>query len=149
MRVPPDEPRDALIAEEAYRHILMSLWVTDVTEPGPSDNPDLPVVHFEGVSRSVNAQWDPNANSGIRGTVRMTREGEVRWQTISVYQGGDERWRSDGIQVGGIRSQHGVIGTWFDKDFDPHGPAGPTAFRKIAERLAESDEQGIDLENGA
>ncbi|KAI1536083.1 ferric reductase [Pyrenophora tritici-repentis] len=147
MRVPPNRPREALTADEAFRHIVMSLWVTDVTAPGPLDHPDLPIVHFEGVSRSVNAQWDPNANSGIRGTVRMTREGEVRWQTISVFQGGEERWRSDGIQVGGMRCPRGVIGTWFDKDFDAHGPAGPTAFWKIAERLSDSDREGSDSDN--
>jgi hypothetical protein len=33
-----------------------------------------------------------------------------------------------------------VIGTWFDKDFDPHGPAGPTAFWKICDRSAEDED---------
>lgn len=47
---------------------------------------------------------------------------------------GEERWRSEGIQVGGPRSQRGVIGTWFDKDYDTHGPAGPTAFWKISDK---------------
>ena len=27
----------------------------------------LPVVHFQGTSRSLHASWDPNANSKIRG----------------------------------------------------------------------------------
>jgi hypothetical protein len=53
---------------------------------------------------------------------------------------GEERWRSEGIQVGGLRSQRGVIGTWFDKDFDPHGPAGPTAFWKICDRSVDDDD---------
>ena len=43
----------------------------------------------------------------------------------------EERWRSEGIQIGGIGTRRGVLGTWFDKDFDPHGPAGPTAFWKV------------------
>jgi hypothetical protein len=52
----------------------------------------------------------------------------------------EERWRSEGIQVGGIRSARGVLGHWFDKyaslnilhmnaahmfshrDYDVHGP---------------------------
>lgn len=42
----------------------------------------------------------------------------------------EERWRSEGIQVGGPQSARGVLGFWFDKDFDEHGPAGPTAFWK-------------------
>jgi hypothetical protein len=86
-RVPADEPRPALVTDEAIRHILMDLRVTHVTAPGPFDNPELPVVHFKGTSKTIDAQWDPNANSGIRGTVRLTAEGEVRWQTISIFQG--------------------------------------------------------------
>jgi hypothetical protein len=53
---------------------------------------------------------------------------------------GEERWRSEGVQVGGLRSERGVIGSWFDKDFDPHGPAGPTAFWKISDRVEEGGE---------
>jgi hypothetical protein len=87
MKVPSDEPREALNTDEAIRHIIMDLRITDVTEPGPFDNSMLPIVHFRGKSKSVDALWDPNANSGIRGTVRLTPEGEIRWQTISVFQG--------------------------------------------------------------
>lgn len=87
MKVPADEPRDALVTEEAIRHIIMVLEITDVTAPGPFDNPALPIVHFRGRSRSVVVAWDPNANSDIKGTVRLTPEGDVRWQTISVFQG--------------------------------------------------------------
>jgi hypothetical protein len=87
MKVPSDEPRDPLVTEEAIRHIIMDLKVTAVTPPGPFDNASLPIVHFSGKSKSVDAAWDPNANSGIKGTVRLTPEGNVRWQTISVFQG--------------------------------------------------------------
>ncbi|CAN9089616.1 unnamed protein product [Alternaria alternata] len=148
IKVPSDEPRGALDTDEAIRHIVMDLRVTDVTAPGPFDNPTLPIVHFKGVAKSVDALWDPNANSGIRGTVRLTQEGEVRWETISVFQGGEERWRSDGIQVGGLRCPRGVVGTWFDKDFDLHGPAGPTAFWKVGERPADSEDEESDSEDG-
>ena len=27
----------------------------------------------------------------------------------------EERWRSEGIQIGGVRSARGVLGYWFDK----------------------------------
>ncbi|KAI4638562.1 hypothetical protein J4E93_009862 [Alternaria ventricosa] len=147
MKVPSDEPRDALNTDEAIRHIIMDLRITDVTAPGPFDNSKLPIVHFRGKSKSVDAHWDPNANSGIRGTVSLTPEGEVRWQTISVFQGGEERWRSDGIQVGGLRCPRGVVGTWFDKDFDAHGPAGPTAFWKVSERPVDSADEDSDSED--
>lgn len=87
MELPADELRETLNTEEAIRHIIMDLKVCDVIAPGPSDNPSLPVVEFIGKSRSVDAHWDPNANSKIRGSVRLTPEGEVRWQTISVFYG--------------------------------------------------------------
>ncbi len=44
----------------------------------------------------------------------MTPEGEVRWTTFSVF-GGEERWRSEGVQIGGPRASKGVAGNWFDK----------------------------------
>jgi len=44
------------------------------------------------------------------------------------------------VQIGGVRSARGVIGNWFDKDYDPHGPCGPTAFWKISDR----DNQNAD-----
>jgi hypothetical protein len=106
MAVSPDEPRPPLTADEAIRHIMMDIKVTEVNPPGPFDNPALPVVHFAGKSRSIEASWDPNANSRIKGswrpltrresahanpnptgTVSLTPEGEVRWQTISVFYG--------------------------------------------------------------
>lgn len=93
----------------------------------------LPIVHFAGTSRSLHASWDPNANSKIRGkwaknndlciaaetdaergTVRQTPEGQIRWTTFSIFHG-EERWRSEGVQVGGLRSARGVLGNWFDK----------------------------------
>ncbi|KAF2825229.1 hypothetical protein CC86DRAFT_325183 [Ophiobolus disseminans] len=152
LRIPPDQPRAPLSTEEAIRHIHMDIQVTRVVAADRFDNPALPVVHWSGKSRSVDAPWDPNANSKIRGSVRLTPEGEVRWQTISVFYGGEERWRSEGIQVGGLRSERGVVGSWFDKDFDPHGPAGPTAFWKVSDRgvgdgdVSDSDEE--DQEGG-
>jgi hypothetical protein len=55
----------------------------------------------------------------------------------------EERWRSEGIQIGGPRSGRGVLGNWFDKDFDRHGPAGPTAFWKVSDYI---DEDGKEEE---
>lgn len=112
--VPDDEPREPLDTEEAIRLITMRLTATKIEPPDPDDGQGLPVVYFTGLSRSMHAGWDPNANSSIRGSVRLTKEGEVRWTTISVFHG-EERWRSEGIQVGGVRSARGVLGTWFDK----------------------------------
>ena len=142
----------------AIRLIRIKLQVTKIDPPGTGDEDEeddgldwsnftgerLPVVHFRGTSRSLHASWDPNANSRIRGTVRQTPEGEIRWTTFSIFHG-EERWRSEGIQVGGLRSARGVLGNWFDKDYDLHGPAGPTAFWKETDELEEEKSSSTPL----
>ncbi|KAL8957905.1 MAG: hypothetical protein Q9183_005943, partial [Haloplaca sp. 2 TL-2023] len=116
----PGKPRPAIDTEEAIRFIVVELEVTEIEQPGVCDGQSLPVVHFSGRSTSALPPVDPNANSKIRGTVRLTRENEVRWTTFSVFHG-EERWRSEGIQVGGVQAARGIIGFWFDKDFDEYG----------------------------
>ncbi|QGI77569.1 hypothetical protein CEK25_004298 [Fusarium fujikuroi] len=127
-----DAPRPPLDVGEATRIIMMKVNVTSVEEPGPEDGQELPVVHFRGVSRSLDDEFDNNANSNIRGTARLTKEGEVRWTTFSIFHG-VERWRSEGVQIGGVRSARGVQYANAEcSDYDVHGPAGPTAFWKGA-----------------
>lgn len=46
----------------------MKIHVTKIEPPGPEDGQSLPVVHFEGISRSLDSSWDDNANSDLRGT---------------------------------------------------------------------------------
>ena len=65
--VPVDYPRPALNVGEATRLIIMRNYVTAVERPGPDDGQALPVVHFRGVSRSLDDSWDNNANSDLRG----------------------------------------------------------------------------------
>lgn len=65
----------------------MEIYATEVCPPEAGDHQDFPMVMFEGVSRSLHDRGDPNANSEIKGMVRMTKEGEVRWNTISFYGG--------------------------------------------------------------
>ncbi|KAL8653944.1 MAG: hypothetical protein Q9226_003634 [Calogaya cf. arnoldii] len=128
---PPGQPRAPIDTEEAIRFIIVKLQVTKIEKPGEDDGQELPVVHFKGNSYSALPPVDANANSKIRGSVRLTPEGEVRWTTLSVFHG-EERWRSEGIQLGGVQAARGILGYWFDKDFDDYGPAGPTAFWKVS-----------------
>ncbi|KAI1324165.1 hypothetical protein F5Y16DRAFT_381743 [Xylariaceae sp. FL0255] len=134
--LPLHVPRRIIHFSEATRLIFMRIFVTAIEPPGPEDGQDLPVVHFKGVSRSLDRSFDENANSDlrgialVRGSVRLTPAGEVRWTTFSIF-GGVERWRSESVQVGGVGSAKGVLGHWFDKNYDPRGPAGPTAFWKV------------------
>jgi hypothetical protein len=61
----------------------------------------------------------------------------------------EERWRSEGIQIGGPRSGRGVLGNWFDKDFDRHGPAGPTAFWKVSDYIDEDGKEEEEQSEGS
>lgn len=141
--IPDNVPRPALDTTEATRLILMKIHVTAITDPEEGDG-DGPVVHFRGFSRSLDSSWDDNADSDLRGTARMTPQGEVRWTTYSIFSG-QERWKSEGIQIGGRRSARGVVGNWFEKDYDPHGPCGPTAFWKISDREPQGDDDQVEL----
>ncbi|KAG9786579.1 hypothetical protein ABEF93_004385 [Exophiala dermatitidis] len=134
--IPEDQERDPITTREAFRLIRLQLRVKAIEHPGEEDGKDLPVVHFEGTSRSTFMAWDPNANSRIKGTVRQTPSGAIRWTSFSLFHG-EERWRSEGVQIGGLRSARGILGNWFDKDYDLHGPAGPTAFWKISDDMVE------------
>lgn len=46
----------------------MKIHVTRIEPPGPDDGQELPVVYFEGESRSLDDPFDANANSDLRGT---------------------------------------------------------------------------------
>lgn len=72
-----DAPRQPINVGEAVRLIAMHLNVEKIEPPGPDDGQDLPVVHFRGVSRSIDDSWDDNANSEILGEF-------LRPQTSSV-----------------------------------------------------------------
>lgn len=56
----------------------MRIHVTSIEEPGPEDGQDLPVVHFQGVSRSLDDSFDNNANSDIRGKKIYTLAAHLR-----------------------------------------------------------------------
>ena len=42
------------------------------------------------------------------------------------FSNSEERWRSEGIQIGGVQSARGVLGTWFDKYVASPLPYQPT-----------------------
>lgn len=87
MYIDPDIERGPITTQEAVRFISIKWRVVKIEAPGEDDGQDLPVVKFKGFSRSMHSAWDPNANSKIIGSVRMTKEGEVRWTTLSIFHG--------------------------------------------------------------
>ncbi|KAL5495529.1 hypothetical protein ACEPAI_992 [Sanghuangporus weigelae] len=85
----------------------MSTFSPDSSPSAPS--PQFPVIFFVGRSRGGNGN-----ESKVRGSVRMTPDGHIRWRftpKASIYDG-HSQWSSEGIQIGGVCSAAGVVGTW-------------------------------------
>ncbi|QIW99753.1 hypothetical protein AMS68_005271 [Peltaster fructicola] len=151
MRIDPSIARPPLDSPEGMLGVAECWRVVKIEPPGSHDDDEeeagmdwsnftgtrLPIVHFAGISQSLQFRHDTDANSRIRGTVRQTPEGEIRWTTFSIFHG-EERWRSESVQIGGLRSGRGVVGNWFDKDYSDTGPAGPTAFWKQSDKMGVS-----------
>ena len=66
--LPVDVDRPPNEQEEAIRLITMKIHCTAIEPAGENQAAGTKVTHFEGTSRSMHVGWDPNANSGIRGT---------------------------------------------------------------------------------
>ncbi|PKS08964.1 hypothetical protein jhhlp_003577 [Lomentospora prolificans] len=118
---------------QGVSHMVMNLKVTAIEDPSPDDSPDLPVVHFSGFSRHLYHPNDPDISSDIEGTCRLTKEGEVRWTTVSTVNA-NPRWKTECVQIGGVRAAGPVVGNWFSADYDARGPVGPLAFWKLSDR---------------
>jgi len=103
--------------------------------PGPKPRTmaeDYPPIYFSGTVRSSDA-WHPT--SYVHGRVERAEDGTVYWKLTSNYDGQD-RWVSEGVQVGGVGSRMGVLGIWSDAFHEHEGPAGPFWFWKGAGRGA-------------
>jgi hypothetical protein len=46
---------------------------------------------------------------------KLTRCKVYTSRVLLTCDSGEERWRSEGIQVGGLRANRGVIGTWVSR----------------------------------
>ncbi|KZT09196.1 uncharacterized protein LAESUDRAFT_722920 [Laetiporus sulphureus 93-53] len=64
------------------------------------------------------------------GWVRVTPDDQIRWHFVSGEEG-NAIWSSEGVQVGGVRSSFGVLGTWTTVDHAVHDPVGPFWLRKL------------------
>ncbi|KAL8717874.1 MAG: hypothetical protein Q9225_004927 [Loekoesia sp. 1 TL-2023] len=138
-----DCPRHPLSAEEICLPIKMKLHVTKIEPAETQSICSLPTVHFEGTAYLIGDQRIPGSDSIIQGKVSPTSDGEVRWTSVSILNGG-ERWKSEGVQIGGPNSARGVIGTWFDEEYNEHGPVGPTAFWKEKDTIDDDDDEEED-----
>ncbi|KAJ3907882.1 hypothetical protein F5879DRAFT_986063 [Lentinula edodes] len=127
--IPNSEPgpfRESLLTgpgfQEMFRSMKVNLQVTNVKED--PNHPGRPRIYFLG------AITDPSpSTSTINGYVCMTDDDQIRWHFVSGEQG-QAIWSSEGVQVGGIRSSYGVLGSWTTIFHDDDDPVGPFWLRK-------------------
>ncbi|KAL1407535.1 hypothetical protein Q8F55_006968 [Vanrija albida] len=94
----------------------------------------LPPLYFHGTSTQLSTGTShPSGapHSFVRGVVRLTADDppEMRW-TIVISYGDADRWRLEGVQVGGRGSKRGFVGVWTDADREEHSPNGPVWYWK-------------------
>ncbi|KZO92901.1 hypothetical protein CALVIDRAFT_540580 [Calocera viscosa TUFC12733] len=80
-----------------------------------------PTIYFSGTSTGHTT--DPPVTR-LRGRVDMGEDGSVLWRMTSRFSG--HSWVSEGVQIGGVQSQTGVLATWSELEHEDHGPAGPS-----------------------
>jgi len=134
---------------EAFRVLEMQLCITSIGDPSPSSSsssssysdegedeysdPNRPIIYFEGKS-----DGGTPSESRIRGTVSPMPCGGIQWKLTSSFAG-QERWCSNGAQVGGVGSAVGVLGAWSSVDHSPMDPAGPFWLWKQPAKSGEKD----------
>ncbi|KAH6912817.1 hypothetical protein BKA70DRAFT_1184121 [Coprinopsis sp. MPI-PUGE-AT-0042] len=102
---------------EVFRLMNVDLKVTGTAFDAAS--PSKGKISFVGVMKE-------HQDSTIHGTVTMSKEGYVHWHFYSG-DGNEDIWESDGVQVGGLRSEYGVLGCWTTRFHEPDDPVGESA----------------------
>ncbi|KIM26014.1 hypothetical protein M408DRAFT_198453 [Serendipita vermifera MAFF 305830] len=106
---------------EAFRLIKAYFTVVKVDKAGLPAYPNRPTIHFIG---DLGPAADAESHHIItKGTVSMTKHGHVRWSFCTRV--GGHQWASEGVQLGGVQSQAGVIGVWSSAVHEATDPAGP------------------------
>ncbi|KAG9037803.1 hypothetical protein FRB95_004090 [Tulasnella sp. JGI-2019a] len=131
----PPESRDASIFEEedfheAVRCLNVDVRISDIDPDPPSYCKARPKISFVGHSEYLVGE---DTSRQMRGSVECMPSGVIRWNLVSIWDG-EERWTSQGVQIGGVGSARGVIGSWSGFEHNPGDPVGPFWFWKIAGR---------------
>lgn len=109
---PPEGlPRPPLEVAEGSYLFSMRLALASLNSSRVMQEHDLPFASFRGDWRPLEDSRREYPGNQVRGTVRLTKDGEVRWTLWSSFQGA-ERWCSECVQVGGPRSARGAAGFW-------------------------------------
>ncbi|KAG2160139.1 uncharacterized protein EDB93DRAFT_1244879 [Suillus bovinus] len=120
--------------EEAVRLVELKLTLIDAQEIPEvytlNRFPDSPCKHYPTLY-FTGTSWGINGNEAtIVGSVAMSEGGVVRWRFASIANS-HIQWGSEGVQIGGIASAFGVIGTWTGTHHDHGDPVGPFWLYKV------------------
>ncbi|KZT67309.1 hypothetical protein DAEQUDRAFT_713802 [Daedalea quercina L-15889] len=125
----PEEPQDdqplamhILESEdfvEVFRTIAIEMRIISI-EPDPA-HPTRPKINWFG-------SIGPFAT--MIGHVKVTPDDQIRWHFKSGELG-NAMWSSEGVQVGGVRSSYGILGSWTTIHHETHDPVGPFWLRKV------------------
>jgi len=110
---------------EVFRSLDVELYLKH-TEPDPA-HPTTPILHFFG-------EMQGPSSSTMSGRVKMTVDNQVQWHFISGDQG-NAIWSCEGVQVGGLRSSFGILGSWTTIFHDADDPVGPFWLRKYESEI--------------
>jgi len=113
---------------EVFRSLAVKLCVTRI-EPDPK-HPTRPIIYFFG------EMHDPSTST-MTGRINMNSENQVQWHFVSGEQA-NAIWSSEGIQIGGLQSPFGVLGSWSTVFHENDDPVGPFWMRKH-KRRSEAD----------
>ncbi|KAG9314698.1 hypothetical protein JVU11DRAFT_5505 [Chiua virens] len=83
-----------------------------------SEDAMYPTLYFSGSSFGIHGN-----EATVVGSVYMCDDGVVRWRFVSVREG-RMQWSSEGVQLGGIASAMGIVGTWTGAHHERGDPAG-------------------------
>ncbi|KAG8884759.1 hypothetical protein FRB97_003279 [Tulasnella sp. 331] len=124
---PTVNSRDTSIFEEddfheAVRCLNIDIRISHIDSNPPSYCKTRPKIFFMGHSEYLTGE-DPARQ--MRGTVECMPSGAIKWNLVSIWDG-EERWTSQGIQIGGVGSARGVIGSWSGFEHNAGDPVGNT-----------------------
>ncbi|KZT03047.1 uncharacterized protein LAESUDRAFT_751817 [Laetiporus sulphureus 93-53] len=111
--------------------VPVRLRVVGYGPPAVPEYPDRPTILIEG--ETGGADWEGHDGDDdddirrIHGTVSMIADGNVRWAMYTSHEDDPTRdqWILEGVQIGVIGSEIGMLGTWTGAGHDRMDAIGP------------------------
>ncbi|CAL1717319.1 unnamed protein product [Somion occarium] len=118
------------IIEDAQVYLIVPLRLRIVSyKDEPDGSPLFPTIQCEGEMGGQG--WDTSDEEQadvhhVEGSVSMLADGSVRWSLTSYmdYTNEEKQWATEGVQIGGIGSMAGILGTWTGAYHEPDDPIG-------------------------